>query len=559
MVLFFKRSTLFTRKKKTLLRVNTTPPTEPSTIVHGDALISPAVTTATLKDEPRAFTTIEHSVVEDTVLENSGTWNSSTHTNVPSPPTTPAPTSPKIQAAELGLPPSLSSGPPETPDDSGDIPAHVRPSMEALGRFFDSQESTTLHTSGYFEGNAQRKKPARLYYELHGTGPRKLLLIMGLNGTTSFWKLQTEFFGKLDEYQVCVFDNRGIGKSELAPGPYSVYMFAKDSLDLLNHLGWSQDVHVAGVSLGGMIAQRLVLMDPGRFDTATLVSTYHSSVFAMPTIGDIRFFLQSLTGSQESLTHQLLRLCFSKKWLNSPFTPTNTDFHPRGTSTVVPTPPDSNAASLPPPSSSSSSPPSPSRMTTNHDMLLSAFEMIKHQTPPSKERQNAELSQLQATWWHNLTFWQLLKLQRSPVRLLVMHGSKDKVIRSGCGRALARFLQCPFDLFVGSGHMIMLDNHEKFNRDLLAHMEHRLEEESHASAVNSDHEMSDLPTIFTPSTPARTPPVQAEIHPPPPTALGKALTFTQYLPRPPQLPASFGQALSTSLSLNTKRTTRKNQ
>ncbi|KAJ1655603.1 hypothetical protein IWQ61_004678 [Dispira simplex] len=540
---------------------------EPNTIDHGDALISPVVTTATLKDESRSFTTIERDNVEYKVpkLESSGTWHSSTHTNVPSPPTTPAPVSPKTQAAKLDLPPSSSSplltslGPPETSDDSADMPPPVRPSMEALSRFFDSQGSTTLHTSGYFEGNAQRKKPARLYYELHGTGPRKLLLIMGLNGTTSFWKLQTEFFGKLDEYQVCVFDNRGIGKSELAPGPYSVYMFAKDSLDLLNHLGWTQEVHIAGVSLGGMIAQRLVLMDRGRFHTATLISTYHSSVFAMPTIGDIRFFLQSLTSSQESLTHQLLRLCFSKKWLNSPFTPSDTDVQPCATShsTVVPTPPESNAAAPPP--SSSSSLPSLSRKTTNHDMLLSAFEMIKHHTPPSKKRQNAELSQLQATWWHNLTFWQMLKLQHSSVRFLVMHGSKDKVIRPWCGRALARFLQCPFDLFVGSGHMIMIDNHEKFNRDLLAHMESRLEEESRVLAMISDNEMGDLPAIFTPSTPARTPPVQPEIHSPTPTTLGKALTFTQYLSRPRQLPTFFGHALSTSLSLSTKRATRKNR
>ncbi|KAJ1977712.1 hypothetical protein H4R35_002188 [Dimargaris xerosporica] len=335
-----------------------------------------------------------------------------------------SPESPSEEAASRRLT-SLSEPPTGEP---------VKPSMQALARLFDTSDCPTMQFSGYYSGNPCRKKPARLYYELHGTGPCKLFWIMGLNSTSAFWKLQTEYFGALDRYQVCVFDNRGIGKSEVPPGPYSITMLAKDARDLLNHLGWSRDVHLAGVSLGGMIAQKLVLMVPSAFATATFISTYHSAIFAMPTLDDMRFFLQSLTAqSKDDLTEPLLRLCFSKKWLKQPY--------------------EDNPA------------------VTNRDMLIVSFEAIKHQVPVRADTSAGDLAQLHATWWHNLNPWQLHKLTRYPIRFLTVHGSKDKVIRSACGRTLARLLNCPFDLFHGSGHMVMIDSHERFNRDLQAHIE----------------------------------------------------------------------------------------
>ncbi|KAJ1977324.1 hypothetical protein H4R34_003622 [Dimargaris verticillata] len=337
------------------------------------------------------------------------------------------PTSPESLDEEAASSPRTSPSVPPTGEP-------VKPSMQALAHLFDTSECQTMQFSGYYPGNPRRKKPARLYYELHGTGPCKLFWIMGLNSTASFWKLQTEYFGASDRYQVCVFDNRGIGKSEVSPGPYSITMLAKDALDLLNHLGWSRDVHLAGVSLGGMIAQKLVLMVPSAFATATFISTYHSAIFAMPTLDDMRFFLQSLTAqSKDDLTEPLLRLCFSRKWLKQPYEDNPT--------------------------------------VTNRDMLIMSFEAIKHQAPVQAATQTGDLAQLHATWWHNLNPWQLHKLTRYPIRFLTVHGSKDKVIRSACGRTLARLLNCPFNLFHGSGHMVMIDSHERFNRDLQAHIE----------------------------------------------------------------------------------------
>lgn len=59
-----------------------------------------------------------------------------------------------------------------------------------------------------------------LNYNIYGSGSKKVFFVMGLNGTGSHWTLQAEYFGALDDYQVCLFDNRGIGQSSAPPGPY---------------------------------------------------------------------------------------------------------------------------------------------------------------------------------------------------------------------------------------------------------------------------------------------------------------------------------------------------
>lgn len=69
------------------------------------------------------------------------------------------------------------------------------------------------------------------------------------------------------------FDNRGVGFSDAPKGVYSTSQMAQDTLELLDALGWRSDVHIAGVSMGGMISLELVLADPKRFSSLVLTST----------------------------------------------------------------------------------------------------------------------------------------------------------------------------------------------------------------------------------------------------------------------------------------------
>ncbi|KAJ2713606.1 hypothetical protein H4R19_002162, partial [Coemansia spiralis] len=66
----------------------------------------------------------------------------------------------------------------------------------------------------------RREEKCKLYYEIYGSGPKRMFLIMGMIGSTMFWRLQTRYFANLGNYTVCVFDNRGSGRSTITPGPY---------------------------------------------------------------------------------------------------------------------------------------------------------------------------------------------------------------------------------------------------------------------------------------------------------------------------------------------------
>jgi pimeloyl-ACP methyl ester carboxylesterase len=85
---------------------------------------------------------------------------------------------------------------------------------------------------------------------------------MGLGGMKYAWQRQTKDFGhtKADVYSSLVFDNRGIGSSSKPTFRYSTSEMAKDVVELVDHLGWTDNrsLHVIGISMGGMIAQELV-------------------------------------------------------------------------------------------------------------------------------------------------------------------------------------------------------------------------------------------------------------------------------------------------------------
>lgn len=48
---------------------------------------------------------------------------------------------------------------------------------------------------------------------------------------------------------------------------------AQDALDLLDHFNWTENVHLVGISMGGMISLELADADPHRFQSLTLTST----------------------------------------------------------------------------------------------------------------------------------------------------------------------------------------------------------------------------------------------------------------------------------------------
>ena len=92
-----------------------------------------------------------------------------------------------------------------------------------------------------------------------------------------------------------VFDNRGVGDSDVPEGPYAVTQLAHDARAVLDDAEVER-AHVLGVSLGGFIAQELALAYPERVDRLVLVSTAPGSVppsFPMPERGVAAFAVSS--------------------------------------------------------------------------------------------------------------------------------------------------------------------------------------------------------------------------------------------------------------------------
>jgi len=118
-----------------------------------------------------------------------------------------------------------------------------------------------------------------------------LLLVMGLGGPMTWWDADLCTMLARAGFFVIRFDNRDAGRSSAGQGritrpqlvrafaglpvaaPYSLDDMAADSFALLDHLGITS-AHVAGVSMGGMIAQTMAITSPSRVRSlASIMST----------------------------------------------------------------------------------------------------------------------------------------------------------------------------------------------------------------------------------------------------------------------------------------------
>jgi len=97
-----------------------------------------------------------------------------------------------------------------------------------------------------------------------------LVLTHGLGDDLHFWDPVAASLAA--QHDLIRWDVRGFGASDKPPGPYSAALFAADLAALLDALALPR-VHLAGISMGGVIAQRFALDYPDRLRSLILVST----------------------------------------------------------------------------------------------------------------------------------------------------------------------------------------------------------------------------------------------------------------------------------------------
>ncbi|MEE2643972.1 MAG: alpha/beta hydrolase [Myxococcota bacterium] len=149
---------------------------------------------------------------------------------------------------------------------------------------------------------------ARLSYQVIGEGPA-LLFIMGFLARGLAWRHQLEALAP--RWRCIIFDNRGIGESHAERQSSGMHELAEDALAVLNHAGEAR-AHIVGVSMGGMIAQRLVLMTPEKVKSLSLLVTHPGGLHRVipPRRGWLAFLrAQRARESADHLSALLQLLC----------------------------------------------------------------------------------------------------------------------------------------------------------------------------------------------------------------------------------------------------------
>ena len=105
-------------------------------------------------------------------------------------------------------------------------------------------------------------------YKLEGTGP-SIALVHGVGADLESWDGVVEALRS--KYRLLRHDLRGHGASAKVKGRYELDDFVGDLAELLDHLEIGR-THLAGFSLGGIIAQGFALEHAARLDRLVLIS-----------------------------------------------------------------------------------------------------------------------------------------------------------------------------------------------------------------------------------------------------------------------------------------------
>lgn len=110
---------------------------------------------------------------------------------------------------------------------------------------------------------------ARIHYSREGQGP-PVVLVQGVGVIGNGWKPQIE--GLRDRYSLITIDNRGIGRST-SDAPPTVEAMAADVLAVADAEQFDR-FHLAGHSMGGVIAQQVALQATSRVVSLGLLCTF---------------------------------------------------------------------------------------------------------------------------------------------------------------------------------------------------------------------------------------------------------------------------------------------
>jgi pimeloyl-ACP methyl ester carboxylesterase len=134
-----------------------------------------------------------------------------------------------------------------------------------------------------------------LKYELHGNGPRKVLVTHNWMATLrSYDAVRPALDDTAASY--AFIDLRGYGLNRERAGDHTAQEAARDLIDVADQLGW-QRFHVLGHSMSGMVAQRVCVEAHERVQS--LIAVTPVSAAGMPLDADATALFTAATHSDE--------------------------------------------------------------------------------------------------------------------------------------------------------------------------------------------------------------------------------------------------------------------
>lgn len=155
-----------------------------------------------------------------------------------------------------------------------------------------------------------------IYYEIHGpSGAPPLVCIEGWG--YSLWMWFRQIPDLKEKCRCIVFDNRGVGKSSKPDYPYTMDLFAGDTVGLMERLGIKR-AHFFGISMGGYIAQQIAVSHPERVKSLILASTSFggpNAVIAEKRVQAMMFAIPTETLSVEQAMEMRHSVTYSPQFL----------------------------------------------------------------------------------------------------------------------------------------------------------------------------------------------------------------------------------------------------
>jgi len=210
---------------------------------------------------------------------------------------------------------------------------------------------------------------------------------------------------------------------------------AQDTIELIDTVLCWPYFHVVGLSMGGMIALEMSYLVLDRLLSLTLLSTHAGGTIA-PVEGIVHIITKFRPNlPPEKYAEFLIPLLYSRKWLQCPYTDES------GTQWAE---------------------------ITNYDVVRQELIKTRNEDPP--EQFIGLVGQFVAIIGHYISNDRLTKLRDSKIPILIITGTKDKLVKPSNSFLLSRALQPEkFLVLQGAGHMIHREEHEIVNKILHEH------------------------------------------------------------------------------------------